>query len=448
VKNVSSLIRFALGVSVATMLAGCGGPHSSIDAPGVLPQGTTIAAPTDQGKSKTASETVIYSFHGSLEGNGDGEFPEAGLINVDGTLYGTTPRGGIGGVGTVFSISPSGQEHVVYSFKGGSDGLYPLDSLIDLNGMLYGTTSEGGNATCHLIECGTVFAVDPSSGNEHIVYRFNGGLDGEYPFDSLIAVNGTLYGTTSQEGDPTCQCGTIFSVNPVSGQERVLHRFKGGSDGSGPTAGLLALGNTLYGTTYAGGTVNCPEGIIAGCGTVFAYNISSRRERVVHPFGDNATDGGNPRASLIYMKGVLYGTTAGGGLRNCPVFYGSSDCGTVFAVDPSSGQERVVHYFRGPDGSKPRGPLVAVNGFLYGTTSNGGSKTQKCDGGTGCGTVFRVTPSGKERVLHIFQAPGDGLEPLAGLISVNGALYGTTQVGGFRNDSNGFTWGAVFKISP
>jgi uncharacterized repeat protein (TIGR03803 family) len=442
--RIPGFSRNALTCCVAlAMLSGCGGSHSSIGTTGVLPQGSTSATGAAQGRSGIASETVIYPFQGSSRGTVDGWYPEAGLINVNGTLFGTTIFGGTGKVGTIFSVSPSGEEHVVYSFKNGSDGTKPLDSLIALNGMLYGTTSSGGGTMCSL-GCGTVFSVDPSSGKERILYRFTGVSDGSNAPAGLVAVNGTLYGTTDGGGDPTCQCGTIFSVNPVSGLERVLYRFKGGSDGEDPHAGLLALGNTLYGTTYEGGTVKCPEGI-AGCGTVFAFNISSRRERVVHRFSDNVTDGGNPRAPLIYMKGLLYGTTAGGGIGGCPQPYGSSSCGTVFSLDPSSGHEHILHFFqRGPDGSNPFGPLVAVNGVLYGTTYNGGSHSQSC-GEAGCGTVFRVTPSGKERVLHDFQWSADGSEPAAGLISVNGALYGTTEAGGVYN---AFGFGTVFKVSP
>jgi uncharacterized repeat protein (TIGR03803 family) len=45
---------------------------------------------------------LLYSFgHGS-----DGQHPEASLIDVNGTLYGTTFKGGTHGDGTVFTLKP------------------------------------------------------------------------------------------------------------------------------------------------------------------------------------------------------------------------------------------------------------------------------------------------------------------------------------------------------
>ncbi|MFY9739479.1 MAG: choice-of-anchor tandem repeat GloVer-containing protein [Candidatus Cybelea sp.] len=92
---------------------------------------------------------MLHSFGGS----GDGEYPVAGLINVKGTLYSTTLSGphdfcGGPGCGTVFSITTSGAATVLYRFKGHSygrkDGAHPEAGLINVNGTLYGTTNIGG----------------------------------------------------------------------------------------------------------------------------------------------------------------------------------------------------------------------------------------------------------------------------------------------------------------
>lgn len=65
-------------------------------------------------------------------------------------------------LGTVFSISTSGAEAVVHSFSKEWDGRHPLAELLDVNGTLYGTTVDGGvrSANCH-DGCGTVFALTP-----------------------------------------------------------------------------------------------------------------------------------------------------------------------------------------------------------------------------------------------------------------------------------------------
>lgn len=98
---------------------------------------------------------MLHKFgHGS-----DGANPEVGLTNVKGTLYGTTTFGGANNDGTIFSITTTGQEQVLYSFAGGSDGALPEAGLINVNGTLYGTTESSGRYGCrHHDGCGTVFA--------------------------------------------------------------------------------------------------------------------------------------------------------------------------------------------------------------------------------------------------------------------------------------------------
>ncbi len=80
----------------------------------------------------------------ALKGTPDGEYPQATLVDVNGTLYGTTQGGGTNLYGTVFSITTSGSENVLYSFKGGKDGAFPWGGLAYVSGTLYGVTSQGG----------------------------------------------------------------------------------------------------------------------------------------------------------------------------------------------------------------------------------------------------------------------------------------------------------------
>ncbi len=226
----------------------------------------------------SGQETVLYVF----SGGGDGAAPNGQLIAVKGVLYGTTFYGGRcviqEGCGTVFKVTTSGHETALYRFKGSSyddpskDGGNPAAGLLALKGKLYGTTAFGGNSNGQ--SCGTVFEVS-MSGRERIIYRFdctNG--DGRIPYSNLIPAGGLLYGTTSGGGVPYSEycerdgCGTIFSVS-TAGEEQVLHRFGGyysDGDGAYPFAGLTALKNRLYGATYAGGLSHCDS---AGCGTVF-----------------------------------------------------------------------------------------------------------------------------------------------------------------------------------
>jgi uncharacterized repeat protein (TIGR03803 family) len=206
--------------------------------------------------------------------------------------------------------------------------------LINVNGTLYGTTTEDGAKLGHShLCCGTVFSVT-TAGKEQVLYKFAGGpADGGSPVADLIDVNGTLYGTTAYGGSSGCEsadCGTVFSVT-TAGKEEVLHSFTGDSDGATPSAGLINVNGTLYGTTaYGGGSVFCNGGI--GCGTIFSVTTTGA-EQVLHTFAGGSADGANPLADLIDGKGTLYGTTECGGPK-CGRTVGLHGCGTVFAFTP------------------------------------------------------------------------------------------------------------------
>jgi uncharacterized repeat protein (TIGR03803 family) len=340
--------------------------------------GTTVVGGTNSAGTVFAipsfrPETTLYSFAGSPY---DGSRP-AGLINVNGTLYGTTEGGGAncgssGGCGTVFSITPSGTETVLHSFAGAPyEGARPT-GLIKIKGTLYGTTLSGGTNND-----GTVFSLTPTpSGTVTTLYSFAGApYDGANPKAGLVNLKGTLYGTTFSGGakcSSSSGCGTVFAITP-SGAETVLYSFGGGSDGARPVASLINVNGTLYGTTYLGGT-HCNT--TGGCGTVYAVTPLGV-ETVLHSFA-GGSDGANPAAGLLNVKGTLYGTTSSNG--------GSSKGGgTVFSIPPF-GSEIVLHNFAGGpyDGNGPEAALINVNGTLYGTTESGGANNR--------GTVFSLTP--------------------------------------------------------
>ncbi len=159
--------------------------------------------------SASSSEHVLYSFTGAP----DGERPGLGGLILDhGALYGTTPTGGANNAGAVFKVTLSGSESIVYSFKGVLDGQGPDGTLVDYRGTLYGTTTQGGGTSCKFsMGCGTIFSLT-ESGNESVLYRLTGGSDGEYPQTPLTLLDGRLYGTTV--GGGTDGNGTVFSIRP------------------------------------------------------------------------------------------------------------------------------------------------------------------------------------------------------------------------------------------
>jgi uncharacterized repeat protein (TIGR03803 family) len=385
--------------------------------------GCALALPIPAAEA-AAKLKVLHSF-----GNGtDGAELHAALLDVKGTLYGTTYTGGANGAGTVFSLNPkTGAEKILYSFQNnGADGQNPKAGLIDVQGTLYGTTFVGGADGS-----GTVFALDPKTGAERVVYSFqNNGSDGQNPYAALIDVNGTLYGTTEYGG--TVNFGTLFAINPATGAETVLHIFGGIGDGRAPTASLISVSGTFYGTTLSGGA--------SGGGTVFAFDQTTGVETIIYSFcsQESCTDGAGPYAGLIDVNGTLYGTASNGG-ANCTDIGG---CGVAFAVDATNGTETVLHSFgAGTDGTFPLASLIDVKGELYGTTPEGGGAN--CTNG-GCGTVFGLNvKTGAEKVLYSFCGKTnctDGGDPDANLIDVNGALYGTTYTGG------AYGYGTAFAI--
>jgi uncharacterized repeat protein (TIGR03803 family) len=406
------------------MLAGCGGSQPPVGAPGAIPQTRELAARTDSTNYK-----VVYRFHGSP----DGVDPAASLIDVSGTLYGTTFGGGTNGEGTVFIITPSGTEKLLYSFGENPDGNRPESGLIDVSGMLYGTTEDGGAHYCapFYTNCGTVFSIT-TAGTENVLHSFRGSPhDGSGPVAPLLDVKDTLYGTT-EYGGTYCLgtglvgCGTVFSISR-GGTERILHNFGGPPDGAYP-GGLVEVNGTLYGTTNSGGT--------NGDGAVFSISRGGT-EKVLHSFGPypHSNDGSYPTGSLAVLDGVLYGTTANGGKHHL----GRAAGGTVFSITVG-GAEKVLHSFHwAPDGAHPAAGLVDVAGSLYGTTQNGGAYLDR-------GTIFSITTAGAEKVLHSFGKGTDGSFPAANMYYEGGSLLGTTTYGGVRGGFHGK--GTVFSLTP
>jgi uncharacterized repeat protein (TIGR03803 family) len=196
------------------------------------------------------------------------------------------------------------------------------------------------------------------------------------------------------------------------------------------------LGN-LYSASGYGGLQSCMQG--EGCGFILKVDPTGK-PTVLYQF-QGQPDGATPLPGLVVdSEGNIYGTTESGGTFNF---------GTVFKLDVT-GNETVLHSFAGPpnDGEQPFGGLIRdAQGNLYGTTSEGG--LGNCFG-SGCGTVYRITPAGKETLLYRFTGGTDGATPWATPLLVGGALYGTTVDGGDLNcqppGNSAVGCGTVFKL--
>ncbi len=242
--------------------------------------------------------TGFRTLHNFTNGAG-GAQPQAGLALAGGTLYGTTYTGGTGQCGTVFSISTNGTGFAtLHNFAGTqTDGGAPTTSVIVAGGTVYGTSS-GANTS----SAGTVFSVNTNGTGFRTLHAFNSN-DGDEPSGSLILSSNVLYGTTAY-GGPLGQ-GSIFAITTNASSFTNLYDFPYDNAGASPMAGLTIVSNTLYGTTrYNSNNIT---------GTIFSINVNGTGLTYLHYFGLANGDSGGPYSSMFLSGNTLYGTTYFGG---------------------------------------------------------------------------------------------------------------------------------------
>lgn len=306
--------------------------------------------------------------------------------------------------GGLLVMTPTGNVSIVPITGGISAG----SVLVEGNdGNFYGTTPDGGTANE-----GTVFKITPK-GVWTRLHSFTGiNPEGSEPNGRLIKGNdGNFYGTTYFGGvNSGVVSGTAFKVTP-SGTLTTLHSFTGSPDGANPVAPLIQGSNgNFYGTTYSGG--------FSPLGTVFTISSSGDYSLLCN-FSSYGSVGSwaNPTGPVTEASdGNFYGTTPYG-----PDISSGED-GSVFRVTPG-GVLTVMHQFNGTDGSRPNGALLqAKDGYLYGTTPNGGTN--------GYGTLFRMTPGGSLTTLYSFTGGSKGGVPGSLMLAKDGQFYVTTSEGG------------------
>jgi uncharacterized repeat protein (TIGR03803 family) len=348
---------------------------------------------------------VLHSFQGFEAGG----MPRAGLvIGPDESFYGTTYGEPLdnGGFGTVYKIK-SGIFTTLVSFNE-TNGASPRGDLVfGADGFLYGTTEYGGN-----FHAGTVFEIS-TNGELTTLHSFTdptNSLDGNYPSAGLLSVGDSFYGTTRQGG--AHNAGTVFRIT-AQGQVTTLLSFDPPAGANPRGELLLGRDGNLYGTTSFGGTKNF--------GTVFKMKTNGL---LIFVTSFDNTNGATPFGALIQASsGTFYGTTQAGGTNNS---------GTIFQIT-ETGLLNSLFSFNGSNGGFPKKALLELSdGSLCGTAFSGGLNN--------IGTIFKLTTNGLLTTLFSFDNTHGSYPSTRVVQGKDGNLYGTAIFGGLFDD------GIVFRL--
>ncbi|HEX3429710.1 MAG TPA: choice-of-anchor tandem repeat GloVer-containing protein [Rhizomicrobium sp.] len=356
---------------------------------------------------RPATYTVLHSFAG---GPGDGQDPSAEVtLDSAGNIYGTTAGGGANSAGTLFEIA-SGTETLLHSFGASGDGTSPDGALtLESNGDIIGTTNYGGPTGN-----GTIWK-RAANGTYSILHSFTSD-EGNFIRGRLVQDRkGNLYGTALFGG--AYGYGTVFKYN-TRGKLTVLHVF-GSGEGQYPEHGVVrdTAGN-LYGVTAFGG----------GYGNGTVYEIAANGTfSTLYSFTAGADGGFLYGGVAIDRKdGTLYGST---------VDYGANGFGTVFKLASDGTFTTLYSFTGGTDGGNPEGDMLLAGKRLYSTATRGGDPT------CGCGGVYEMPLTGKEKMLHAFTNTDPYNDYSAGLTASGTTFYGTVAGGGTAAD------GVVFSLT-
>jgi uncharacterized repeat protein (TIGR03803 family) len=406
----SSLIRLKLGNAWAVFLV--------------------IAAVAAAANAQTF--TTLANFDFSTTGSG----ANAVTQGIDGNLHGVASSGQFD-KGTIFEATTSGSLTALYKFcpglSGCSDGATPSGPLVpDAAGILYGSTNWGGNYSNCSLGWGVIFQI-ASGGQLKVIHSFDSS-DGTEPSGIVLGAGRNLYGTTASGG--ANNGGTIFRLSPA-GRFTTLHSFcqqASCADGNDPQQGLMqGLDGALYGVAE-GGRNKCVSG--NPCGTVYRISLSGKFTTLLNfPAGGLQGWSPTPGSLLQTPDGNLYGSTDEGGA--------TGGGGTIFKISPD-GKFTTIYNLCSlancADGSFGANFVLATDGNFYGTTQYGGDLSCTDTFRLGCGTVFKITPTGVLTTLHTFEGP-DGAIPEGLVQATDGNFYGVTQTGGSSSS------GTLFRLS-
>lgn len=345
---------------------------------------------------------------GNVSGFTDGPLPEGTLLVSGTTLYGVRSGLGQGRYGGIFKMNNDGTNYsVLHAFS--NDSSNPVGRPISDGTSYYGLSNQGGTA-----DDGTIYKIKSDGTGYSIVFNFDHTINGARPTGSL-AYDGTyFYGTTTQGG--TNNVGTVFKVKPDGTAYQMLVDMDYSTTGGTPRGSLISDGTFLYGMAENGGANDY--------GVLFRVRLDGTNFSRLVDF--DYPVGGDPQGTLIYDGTFLYGLTSQGGTNGAGVAFKVKTDGTGYVK---------LHDFDYTNGAYPYGSLVAIGSTLYGFTSTGGLY--------GYGTVFKLNTDGSGfATLVDLDNKNRGSNPQGSLIAVGGFLYGMTTNGGL------FGNGVLFRVKP
>jgi uncharacterized repeat protein (TIGR03803 family) len=406
---------------------------------------------------------IVHGFTGSAT---DGMYPTALAFSSSGVLYGVTQLGGAANRGTIFSYTSSNGVSTVYSFQSAqvTDGSVPNAIIAGANGIMYGLTQYGGTlgTSTWYTGQGTVFTFNPTGTKTTIAHDFGGvTTDGIWPTTLVWGSDGNLYGGTECGGSSNSTSesgsGVVFALSGDTDAESVLYNLgTSAADGRDVSTILFGLNDELYATTEFGGAHSY--------GDMFSIDPASGDENILHQFNPELqTDAGSPDALVQTSDGEFYGGAQYGGVYDEAVFFdyalGSTDIsdlrsfdnyddihlvvgadgniygvanqeggyGVFFEYNRTSASFAVLQRFSSNE-AYPSSLIQGADGNFYGTTFNGGT--------AGIGTLYEINMTTSElTILHSFSdgsVANDGYFPVAVVQGADKNLYGVTMAGGYK----------------
>jgi uncharacterized repeat protein (TIGR03803 family) len=420
--------------------------------------------------------TSLYSF--CAQANcADGSNPQQGglMQGTDGNFYGTTYGGGTNGscagCGTVFKVTPGGTLFTLHDFDG-TDGEFIFEGLVQgTNGSFFGPSNQGGPSNACSGGCGTVFGLSVGLG----------------PFVEALPISGKVGETIQILGTNLTDAACVrFNGTPAAftvHSETLISAIvpTGATTGfvtvTTPTGTLMRneKHKTIHGVRLSATlTSRWRRRIGLLCVVLTAVIVSPAQEQPSPAtvkfktlVNFDGTNGWSVYAGLAQgTDGNLYGTTEFGGTNN-PSECSTLACGTVYKMTPG-GTLTTIHSFCAEpncaDGwlPSPDGALaLGTDGSFYGVTNVGGASASSgpCAPSGGCGTIFKITPSGAWTPLYnqcsqANCADSNGSNYSGVVRGADGNLYGTMPVAGATSGplcASGYPGagcGTIFKITP